>query len=256
MSFQINEIIKTVKDSIVDHGVDWAITMVITFFSARLATKKYYNSVKARNVRPHMERGLRLILPGREIIPANAKSIIVENKGFTIFRWKKYKCNHPFSRIRKTICTVGGNENSTSEARARYWAVLGLAYLLDNIVVYDFRQHKLLTYGVDIAEHTVFSKKDKRNNTKYYFMGSIRGEMRELYLSDETTDRNIMIAIPLKNEGKLVGGVTFDVDCDISEAGDPKGKKYLFGQETEIINICQKLNDIGSNIVSAYFCER
>ena len=257
MRFQINEMIKMIKESVVSHGLDWIITMVITFISVRLATRKYYNSVKSRNVIPHMDKGLELIL-GKKIAPANAKSILVKNKGVTFFRWRKYKCNHPISRLRKTVSTVGGNKNSTSKARALYWGVLGLAYRLESIVVYDFRQHKLLTYGVDIAECEVIEKKDKRDNIKYYFNGEINGKPRQLYLSDKTTDRNIMIAIPLKNENKLVGGLTFDVDCEINEQADSGNKKrYLIGDtQNEVIELCKTLNDIGSNIVSAYFSER
>lgn len=257
MSLQKNGIIRTIIEAIVNHGVDWIITMVVTFISVRFATKKYYNSVKARNVRPHMEQGLKLILE-KKIIPANAKSILVENKGVAIFRCRKYKCTHPISRLRKTICTVGGNENSTSEARARFWGVLGLAYRLKNIVVYDFRQHKLLVYDVDITEREVIQKKDKQNNIKYYFNGEIDGKPYEFYLSDKITGRNIMIAIPLFYENKLVGGVTFDVDCEINEQADPDNKKkYLIGNSrNEVIEICKTLNDLGSNIVSAYFTER
>ena len=258
MSSFINEIVYHVKESIVNHGIDWIITIIITFVSVRLATKKYYNSVKSRNVKPHMEQGLKLILNGTDIIPANAKSILVKNKGFTIFRWKRYKCEHPFSRLRKTVSTVGGNNNSTSKARALYWGVLGLAYRIESIVVYDFRQHTLLTYGVDIAERCVIEKTDKRNIKKYYYKDEIDGKPCEIYLSDKTTDRNIMIAIPLKNENKLVGGLTFDVDCEINKQDYPDNKKtYLIGEtQNEVIEICKTLNDIGSNIVSAYFSER
>lgn len=257
MILQIKGIIKSINDAIVNNGVDWIITAVVTFITVRFATKKYYNSVKARNVRPHMEQGLKSILD-RKIIPANAKSILVENRGFTVFRWRKYKCTHPFSRLRKTICTVGGNENSTSEARARFWGVLGLAYRLMNIVVYDFKQHKLLVYDVDITERQVLPRPDKSNNILYYYKGEIDSKLCEFYLSNETTGRNIMIAVPLFYEHKLVGGVTFDVDCEINEQADPENrKKYLIGNSrNEVVEICKTLNDLGSNIVCAYFAER
>ena len=91
-----------------------------------------------------------------------------------------------------------------------------------------------------------------------YYKDEIDGKPCEIYLSDKTTDRNIMIAIPLKNENKLVGGLTFDVDCEINKQDYPDNKKtYLIGEtQNEVIEICKTLNDIGSNIVSAYFSER
>ena len=260
MNNDIIEITNTVKGYIVDYGVNWIITMVITFISVRLATKKYYNTVRSRNVRPHMEQGLKLIL-GKDIIPANAKSILVENKGFVIFRWKKYKATHPFSLLRKTICTVGGMENTTSTARARYWGVLGLAYLKKRVVVYDFREHTLLLYHVDIVKHEVKDRINKSNIKEYYFKGDIDGRRRECFLSEEQTGRNIMIAIPLIIRGnhndKIVGGLTFDVDCEIDEQSVANNKKkYLISNnENDIIELCKELNDIGSNIVNAYFCE-
>ena len=207
-----------------------------------------------------MQQGLKRIL-GKEIIPANAKSILVENKGVVLFRWKKYKATHPFSLLRKTICTVGGMENSTSTARARFWGVLGLAYLKKSVVVYDFREHTLLLYDVGIIKSEVEERINKRNKKEYYFQEDIDGRIREGFLSDEQTGRNIMIAIPLVIKGnhseKIVGGVTFDVDCEIEEQSTANNrKKYLIrDSEDDIIELCKELNDIGSNIVNAYFCE-
>ena len=254
MDHLINKIVSGIKDSLINHGFDWIITVVITYITVHLATKKYYNSVRKSTVRPCMEQGLKLILE-KDIIPANAKSILVENKGIAIFRWKKYKCRHPFSLLRKTVCTVGGNENSTSEARPRFWAVLGLAYQLKSIVVYDFKQHRLLVYSVDIEEY-ISIEKENGDDTEYYFRGKINGSAKECYLSDKRSGRNIMIAIPLISDNRIVGGVTFDVDCEIST--DPQNtKKYLIGSNRkEVIELCKKLNDIGSNIVNAYFVGR
>ncbi|QTE67634.1 hypothetical protein JNO48_10560 [Clostridiales bacterium] len=254
----INQAFEKIKDSLVNHGIDWIITSVITFISVRLATIKYYNSVSVSNVRPIMAQGLKKIL-GTDIIPANTKSILVENKGFTLFRGKKYKGEKCFSRLRKTICTVGGNVNSTSDARALYWGVLGLAYKKQSIVVFDFRQPKLLIYGVDLTEYPVTAL-NVNGSVKYYYQDSDNKH----YLSDKQSGRNMMIAIPLmqdknkdnkKKKTKILGGVTFDVDCKISSDPDDENI-FLLSEKEKVIDICQTLNDLGSNIVNAYFAKR
>lgn len=225
--------------------------MATTFLSVRLATRKYYYSIRKGNARQIMEQGLLLMLK-QETIPPDAKSILVKNKGMAVFRWKKYECKHPFEFLRKTIDTVGGDEGSTSKARTRFWGVLGLAYRLNRPVVYDFETHNIYEYKVGITKKTAV----KRSDGKYYYPDDIEGKNRNCYLSDENTDRSIMFAIPLRYRGKLVGGVTFDVDSAIDEKEELK--ETLFGKDTTttLIDMCKKLSELGPRIVDEYFHER
>ena len=96
----------------------------------------------------------------------------------------------------------------------------------------------------------------KLKKGRYYYEGAIDGKRRDFYLSDEETDRRIMIALPLKHEQKFVGGLTFDIDCNITENEDPEKEGFLFGEDKEVISICSNLNNISANIITAYFSKK
>ena len=61
-NYNINGLIEGIKDVCIDKGIDWIITAVITYFSARYATRCYYDKTRVMVAKNTMEQGLRALL--------------------------------------------------------------------------------------------------------------------------------------------------------------------------------------------------
>jgi len=121
------------------------------------------------------------------------------------------------------------------------------------VVVYDFNEHKLFVYHVNLKPLNTVSEQDG-----YYYKEMNGGKVTIWHkLSELESGRNVMYAIPLVHNDKIVGGITFDVDCNIKEKAEGgKKTKFYLNDTTEVIEICRQLDDICSNIITAYFSER
>ena len=255
----LSTIFHSILDAFANHGIDWLITIFVTFISVRLATKKYYYSIREINVKPILELGLKKIL-NEEIIPPNAQAILVENKGIFILKRKKYKCSHMFEKKRKTVSVVGGDSNRASSKRPRYYGVLGLAYDLNRPVIYDFQRHKLYVYDFKLVEYKV-----EFSGNEFYYVNKNKPHV----LSNNNTTRSLMFAIPLVLDDKIVGGITFDVNLDSNLTKKLRSKEISYipiedtDTEEDINNklernfiLYSELLDLRDNILNAFFIKR
>ncbi|MCQ2462866.1 MAG: hypothetical protein MJ177_05610 [Clostridia bacterium] len=230
MSFQ-----ETVQDILVENIIDWIITAIITYFTVRAATRQYYDSTKRNVSKGIMELGLRslLKLDHSEEIPGYAQTIFVEYRG-RCFDFLHAKSNHCRigTKIRKTVEVVGGNRDEVSDYRPINYGVLGVANKLKTPVLFDFNLKKLYKYSREsITEISVESGCEG----EFYYVSN----NDKILLMDEDTERDVMIALPLLSNHKLVGGVTFDLkagektiyqkycDDDDSDIKDDKDAKNI-----------------------------
>ena len=143
-NYNINGLIEGIKDVCIDKGIDWIITAIITYFSARYATRCYYDKTRVMVAKNTMEQGLRALLKLTcdEKLPDNAKVIFVEYKGrcWDIRKCKKEESDCHFGgRIRKTVAAVGGDIMGISAFKPRDYGVLGLANELGKPVLFNFQ---------------------------------------------------------------------------------------------------------------------
>lgn len=202
----MEKMIQQICESVTNHFMDWIITAIITYFTVRIATHQYYDSTKRQVSKGIMELGLRALLSlnHNEEIPDYAQIIFVKYSGRCLnpFKAKDHKCTF-FCRIRRTIEVVGGNRNEVSDYKQLNYGVLGVANQIRTPVLYDFKRQELYQYRKgNIIRINVFRK----NNGVYCKVGN-----KEKELCDLDTDRDVMIALPLISNRKLVGGITFDL---------------------------------------------
>ncbi len=255
----MNDVIKNIIDKIVsvfvEHGIDWVITAIITYFTVRYATRQYYNKTKVIVAKNTMEQGLRALLRlnYNEELPDNAKVIFVEYKGrcYKIGKRKTSgkECNF-LGKIRKTVATVGGDTMGVSAYRPRDYGVLGVANELTKPVLFNFQNGEL--YKHDCGK---FVKLDTEKDGNTYIYKAVDGEKKEL--SEVGTVRDIMIAIPIVSNGKLVGGITFDMQVGAKtiyqnfEETDTEQIKYKKEQDNN--KVIREVRRTANNLVNAYF---
>lgn len=215
---------------------DWMFSGIITFFSVRIATGKYYNYTKRQVSKGIMELGLRSLLKLEydEALPDYAQTVFVIYKGHRFFNKKdreKYDCRF-YERIRKTIAVVGGNKSEVSPFRPLNYGVLGIANKLSTPVIYDFKFHELYTYkkGAIKKLNTVV----EQQKCKY-----VDDHENKFVLSRCETERDVMLAIPLRSCDRLVGGLTFDLKT---------GEKTLYRKYTDGEDIEEKEEKDAGNI--------
>lgn len=228
---------------ILNHAPEWLISSVITFITVNKAKYKYYDATKKEVSKGIMELGLRslLKLDHEEAIPDYAQAIFVKYKGRT------FKIDDPYckfgERIRKTVVVVGGNRSEVSNYRALDYGVLGVANSNESLILYDFHLHRLYRYKKGrMTELEVFQK------GKDYCYRTYKGTIIKLGKND--SNRDVMIAIPLKSSGKLVGGLTFDLGV---------GDKSLYQKFEETDSMEKKQIKESTNIkvfMEAYRCSR
>lgn len=250
---------KTVLNGIIcafaQNGIDWAITAIITYFTVRYATRQYYNKTRIMVAKNTMEQGLRALLKldYNEELPDNAKVIFVEYKGrcYTITKKNRSRTDCDFfEKIRRTVAAVGGDTMGVSPYRPRDYGVLGVANALMKPVLFNFQNGEL--YNYEFGKFVKLSTVKKGNS---YMYKAPSGEEKEL--SETDTARDIMIAIPIESNGKLVGGVTFDMqvgaktlyqNIEVSDTEEIKIKK-----EQNNSKVMKSVRRTANNLVSAYF---
>ena len=252
MNNAFNAIVYKIVSVFVEHGVDWVITAIITYFTVRYATRQYYNKTKVIVTKNIMEQGLRALLKlnYNEELPDNAKVIFVEYKG-RYYKIKKKSINerkYNFGeKIRKTVAAVGGDTMGVSPYRPRDYGVLGVANLLERVVMFNFQNGDLYKY-----DSGKFVKLETEEVNKTYIY-----KENKMELSEVGTARAIMIAIPIMSNGKLVGGLTFDMEIgaktiyqniDQADTEEIKTKK-----EQDNNKVIKEIKRTANNIVNAYF---
>lgn len=198
------------------HFFDWLITAIITYITVRSATRRYYNDNRVEISKSVMEQGLRALLKLSydESIPSSTQVIFVEYKGRYWGLKASNFCNFS-DKIRKTVTSVGENPMSVSPFRPLNYGVLGVANQLYLPILFDFQDGKLYKFD----RGTIYPIEVLKNDGKYYYKCT---EKETMFLSDEKTSRDVMIAIPISIRGKLVGGLTFDLEV---------GSKTLYQKE-------------------------
>ena len=243
----------TVWDLVLKNGVDWIITAVVTFFSVRIATNRYYNATKKQVTKGFMEQGLRelLNLGNNDALPLDAQVILVKYSGRCYRVKNDNKCTF-FEKIRKTINSVGGNPMTVSTYRPRNYGVLGVANILKTPVLFDFQNGELYLYE---RGKIIKNKNIVFEDGKYYY----NTETETVFLSNKETTRDVMIAIPLiiEKSKKIVGGVTFDLTIGaktiyqkILEDDDNEIKKTKTDNNIKVFNDALRTSN---NIINAYF---
>lgn len=243
---------------IIENGFDWIITGIITYFTVKYATRQYYNKTKIMVAKNTMEQGLRAVLKlnYNEELPDNAKVIFVEYKG-RCYNVKKIGLNKLeekeclfFEKIRKTVTSVGGDTMGVSSYRPREYGVLGVANALMKPVLFNFQSGELYKYDAG----QFIELQTQLEGTKYKYISSNK---RKKELSETDSARDVMIAIPIEHNGKLVGGLTFDMAIGsktiyqnilASDSEDVKKTK-----EENNTKVMKEVKRTANNLVNAYF---
>ena len=202
----MEEILKRIGTSIINNGIDWIITAVITYFSVKVATRRYYDATKRQVSEGIMVQGLRALLKLKynENLPNDAQVIFVKYKGRSWNLRGKNKCKF-MEKIRRTVAVAGGNTTGVSEYRPLDFGVLGVANKFSLPVLFDFQDGKLYKY----ERGRIFLVNTIEKEGCYYYE---RAAGEYMLLSEKETTRDIMIAIPLKAlNKKIAGGLTFDL---------------------------------------------
>lgn len=256
----LNDLIQNIKNMLVNAFInnffDWIITVIITYFTVRYATRQYYGKVKVVVVRNIMEQGLRALFNLRydQVLPETAKVIFVEYKGRcykpNLKREKLIKDCSFFDKIRKTIAVVGGDTTGVSAYRPRNYGVLGVANILQKPVVYNFRNGVLYKY-----DNGKFYKLNTSLENDQYVFETEREE--KIIISNNDTSRYTMIAFPIEYNKKLVGGITFDICTDentlyqyIDLNDKPEIKKQ---KENNNLKVIKEVMRTANSIKDAYF---
>ena len=184
-----------------------------------------------------------------EEIPDYAQAIFVKYRGLCLYPCQKNQCKL-FWRIRKTITFVGGDRNEVSQFRPRNYGVLGVANMLRTPVIYDFINKKLYQYQRgDIKELTIVVKDD----ATYYQLS----HNKEIQISAGDTGRDTMMAFPLTNKGKLIGGLTFDMMVGektiIQKIDTTKSQEEQNLQKDQNIKAIKEAMRASRILVNAYF---
>ena len=246
----------TIRNYIIDNIINWIITGIITFISVKIATNKYYDFTKKQVSKGIMELGLRSLLKLEydESIPDYAQAVFVKYKG-RCYKTKKARENSYCKfgdKIRRTIEVVGGNKLEVSPFRPLNYGVLGVANYLSAPLLYDFRLHKLYMYKKGYITELCVIKEGSM------FVYKIND--RSLSLSNEETQRDVMLAIPLKSNGKLVGGITFDLkpgDKTIYQKYSDKDTEETKEQKTiNNIKVFKEATRASFILINAYFKEK
>lgn len=251
----IMDILNRIISVFIANGIDWVITALITYFTVRYATRQYYNKTKIMVAKNIMELGLRALLKldYNEELPDNAKVIFVEYKG-RCYKIKKKRTSGRecrfFEEIRRTIATVGGDTMGVSPYRPRNYGVLGVANSLKKSVLFNFQNGELYQY-----DYGKFVKLDTEKNGNTYIYKTVDGEIKEL--SEVGTARDIMIAIPIVSNGKLLGGVTFDMQIGAKtiyqNIQETDTKEIKVKKEQDNIRVMKDVRRTANNLVNAYF---
>lgn len=243
---------------VIENGIDWIVTAIITYFTVKHATRQYYNRTKVMVAKNTMEQGLRAVLKlnYNEELPDNAKVIFVEYKGRCYNLKKLFKKKEDdkecifFEKIRKTVASVGGDTMGVSSYRPREYGVLGVANILMKPVLFNFQSGEMYKYdgGNFIKLET------KQDGDKYKYISSNK---KEKELSEKDSARDVMIAIPVVHNEKLVGGLTFDMEIGAktiyqnilaSDSNDEKTKK-----KEDNTKVMKEVRRTANNLVNAYF---
>lgn len=254
----MDAILDTIRQALLANGIDWLITAIITFFTVKSATRRYYDSNKVRVARGFMEQGLRALLTLKyyEDIPASAQAIFVEYKGISWSLIEKEKCKFG-DKIRKTITVVGGNRTEVSDYRPRNYGVLGVANYLRLPVLYDFQKKNLYKY----ERGKIRSISVKETDSGYYYLDEDKSKKKsiKIFISKKKTSRDIMIALPLKYNGKMVGGVTFDFAVGSKTVYQKKednstlSEEELKQMEDNNVLVFKNCEQTAQNLITAFF---
>ena len=242
---------------VIENGIDWFITCFMTYFTVKYATRQYYGKTKVMVAKNIMEQGLRtvLMLNYNEELPDNAKVIFVEYKG-RCYNIKKLSAKKEDNecifgeKIRKTVATVGGDTMGVSAYRPREYGVLGLANTLKKPVLFNFQNGELYKYE---SGKFIELKTTQDGNTYNYKLSD--SQTKEL--SKVGSSRDVMIAIPIFNHEKLVGGLTFDMEIGAktiyqnilpNDLDETKKEK-----ENNNIKVMKDVKRTAENLTNAYF---
>lgn len=244
-------ILDSIWKLILANGIDWLITATITFFTVKSATRRYYDKNKIRVSQGFMEQGLRALLTLKyyEDIPASAQVIFVRYKGRCWSIKEKEKCKFG-EKIRKTITVVGGNRMEVSDFRPRNYGVLGVANQLRLPVLYDFQEGKLYKYD----RGKIIPIDVEKSDEKFYYLDNENGN--KTFLSNIKTSRDSMIAVPLKYNGKIVGGVTFDFAVGsktVYQKMQREDDKAKTEQEENNVLVFKNCEQTAQNLITAFF---
>lgn len=250
----INTIVEQFTNVIADQVIDWGITALITYITVKSATHQYYGKTKLTVAKGIMEQGLRALLKleNNETLPDNAKVIFVEYKGrcynLNSNKTKEKECRF-FEKIRKTIAVVGGDIMGVSAYKPRDYGVLGIANILRKPILFNFQNGELFKYD---SEKFIKLKTEKEYQRYVYITADGKKEISEF---DDA--RDIMIAIPIEYNGKLIGGVTFDLQVGAKtiyqniESNDSQNEKMR--KKENNIKVLKEARRTANNLVNAYF---
>lgn len=126
---------------------DWIVTGIITFFSVKLATKKYYRQNTEALLSEALSNEIRRLMrvDAKEKLPDSSLAVFVEYKG-KIEEKMSEKGAQKGDPARQTIISIGGNSNNTSKTNPRDYGVLGVANRTKYPVLVDFQEKKVYYY--------------------------------------------------------------------------------------------------------------
>ena len=136
-----------------------------------------------------------------------------------------------------------------SAFKPRDYGVLGLANELGKPVLFNFQNGKLYKY-----DNGKFIKLETEEyNGKYvYVLKNYRKELTPI-----ETARDVMIAVPIAANGKLLGGVTFDMHIGaktIYQNVDENDSEKIKAQKKQNnIKVMQEVVRTANNLIDAYF---
>ncbi len=238
---------------------DWIVTGVITFISVRLATKKYYRQNTRALLTEALSNEVRRLMhvDATEKIPDSSLAVFVEYKGkLKKDMLEKGKDAVKGSPARRTIISIGGDKNNTSEINPRDYGVLGVANHNRYPALVDFQNQKVYYYH--LGKVYELEKIELDNNPNYW---GVNVDLENVSVTNHVvakikTHRGAMIALPIICAGKLVGGITFDVPLNspaykpIPPNADEEAKKR--GLE-DIATVLRQTNIVTEEIIKIYF---
>lgn len=253
----LKSFISAVLDSIADHYIDWLVTAVITFFSVKLATKKYYRQNTRSLLSEALSNEVRRLMQvdATEKLPDSSLAVFVEYKG-KLKQDMPEKGAEKGDPARQTIVSIGGDQNNTSEINPRDYGVLGVANHNRYPVLVDFQNR--IVYYYHLGKVYELKENEPDSHKKYW---EVNVDLENVTVTNhivakKETHREAMIALPIVCSGKLVGGITFDVPLG-SPAYTPIPSNATEAEKSKareaIATVLRQTNIVTEEIVKIYF---
>ena len=190
---------------------DWVVTAVVTYFSVKIATKKYYHQNTKSLIRKVLSNEMRRLMQVdvSEQLSDSSLAVLVEYKG-TLKQSMEDKGAPKGSPARRTVVSIGGDQNNTRKINPRDYGVLGVANYIKYPALVDFQNRKVYYYLWGSVH--VLSEVEVPEYSEFWGINIDVEDIhiKKHFVARKQTHREVMIALPIVSKGELVGGITFD----------------------------------------------